>query len=97
MTYVIKYLKLAQDDVKEIREYLSQFYQGTAPSFMSDLRTHVNRLKETPLMCEQYRDDAYYRKMVIRDYLVFYHVDDERHAVEIHRILNGSRNVKRYL
>jgi plasmid stabilization system protein ParE len=90
MKYTIHFLKLAQDDLKEILSYLSQFSPSTARNFPADLRSRIDLLKSMPLMCEQYHDDPFYRKMIVGDYLVFYHVDDGERVVEIHRILHGS-------
>ena len=97
MKYKIKYLIIARDDLKGVRSYLSRFYPSTASNFMKDLREQVNLLKDTPLMCEEYHDDPYYRRMVAGDYLVFYHVDDGNRIVEIHRVLHGSRDIKQYI
>ena len=97
MRYTIRYLKIAKDDLKEIRSYLSQFYPSTTQGFLSSLRKQAGLLKSTPLMCEKYRDDTFYRKMVIGDYSVFYHVDETKQVVEIHHILHGSRDIKQYI
>jgi len=95
--YTIRYLKLAQDDLREIMAYLSQFYPSTSQSFIDKLRKQIHLLKRMPLMCEVYYSDPFYRKMIVGDYLVFYHVNSENHVIEIHRILHGTQNVKRYL
>jgi len=97
MKYTVKFLQIARDDLTEVRAYLSQFYPGTAGRFLTELRKQVELLKTNPLICEQYHDDPFYRSMVVGDYLVFYHVDDGNGIVEIHRILHGSRDIKRYI
>ena len=97
MKYAIKYLEIARDDLKEVCNYLSRFYTGTSSRFLTDLRNQISLLENTPHMFEQYQDDSFYRKMVLGDFLVFYHVDDIKKSVEIHRILHGSRNVKQYI
>lgn len=97
MSYSVKYLKLVQDDLCEIRTYLSQFYPGTSRSFQTELRKQIELLKDAPNMYEKYHADPFYRKMPVGDYLVFYHVDDVRQVIEVHRILHGSRDVRRYI
>ena len=97
MKYTIKFLQIARDDLREVRTYLSQFYPSTAGNFLTELRKQVDRLKDMPLMCEQYHDEPYYRKLMVGDYLVFYHVNDENRMIEIHRVLHGSRDIKRYI
>ena len=97
MKYSIKYLEIARNDLKEVRGYLSRFYPGTTRSFLTDLRKQVNFLKDNPLMYEEYHDDAFYRRMPVGDYLLFYHVDDKKRIVEIHRVLHGSRDIRQYI
>lgn len=48
-------------------------------------------------MCEVYRLDPAYRRMVVDQYLVFYRVNDENKIVEIHRVLRGAWNLPQYL
>ena len=48
-------------------------------------------------MCELYHLDPTYRRMVVDQYLVFYRVNDETKAVEIHRVLRGTWNLPQYL
>jgi addiction module RelE/StbE family toxin len=97
MKYRIKYLKISKDDLKEIRDYLNQFYKNTTRNFLTDLRKQVNLLEDIPFIYEKYPDDPYFRKMVVGDYLVFYHVDEEKQIIEIHRILHGSKNIRQYI
>ena len=81
MTYKIKYLPLAVQDLNDIARYLSGFYPKTA----------------NPKMCEIYPLDPVYRQMVVEQYLVFYQVNDYARTVEIHRVLRGSWNLPQYL
>lgn len=52
---------------------------------------------DTPKMCEIYRLDPAYRRMVVDQYLVFYRVNDEIKTVEVHRVLRGAWNLPQYL
>ena len=97
MKYKIKPLKVAQNDLKDIREFLSHFYPNTKRNFLQGLKKQFHLLEDMPLMCEEYHDDPFYRRMVVGDYLVFYHIDDGSGTVEIHRILHGSRDIRQYI
>ena len=97
MTYKIKYLPLAVQDLDEIARYLSGFYPKTASRVLKELREKITKLGDTPKMCEVYRLDPAYRMMVVDQYLVFYCVNDENKIVEIHRVLRGARDLPQYL
>ena len=77
MTYKIKYLPLAVQDLNDIARYLSGFYPKTASRVLKELREKITKLGDTPKMCEIYRLDPAYRRMVVDQYLVFYRVNDE--------------------
>ena len=95
MTYKIKYLPLAVQDLNDIARYLSGFYPKTASRVLKELREKITKLGDTPKMCEIYRLDPAYRRMVVDQYLVFYRVNDE--TVEVHRVLRGAWNLPQYL
>ena len=97
MMYKIKYLPLAVQDLNEIARYLSGFYPKTASRVLKELREKITKLGDPPKMCEVYRLDPAYRKMVVDQYLVFYRVNDENKIVEIHRVLRGAWNLPQYL
>ena len=89
MTYKIKYLPLAVQDLNDIARYLSGFYPQTARRVLKEMREKITKLGDTP--------DPTYRKLVADQYLVFYHVNENVKVVEIHRVLRGSWNLPQYL
>ena len=97
MTYKIKYLPLAVQDLNDVARYLSGFYPKTASRVLKEMRDKITKLSDNPKMCEIYPLDPVYHKMVIDQYLVFYQVNDHAGIVEIHRILRGSWNLPQYL
>lgn len=64
MTYKIKYLPLAVQDLNEIARYLSGFYPKTASRVLKELRDKIAKLGDNPKMCEIYPLDPVYRQMV---------------------------------
>ena len=97
MKYRIRFLPETVTDRKEIKIYLSQYYESTVTEFFRLLKEKIARLREFPYACAAYDDDPDYRKLVVGDYLVFYMVNEEQKTVEIHRIFHGSRDIRRHL
>ena len=97
MTYKIRYLPLAVQDLNDIARYLSGFYPKTASKVLKEMRERITKLGDNPKMCEIYPLDPVYRKMVVDQYLVLYRVNEETGIVEIHRVLRGSWNLPQYL
>lgn len=97
MDYNIRYLPLAREDLQDVEDYVSGFYPSTSSHVMKALFTAISSLSKHPRLHEEYQENPYYRKMVVESYLVFYHVHEENQTVDIHRILHGARNIKRFL
>ena len=95
--YKIVFLPDAADDRDEIKGYLAQFGEGSVERFFTLLRKATTNLKSFPYSCPVYEGDTDYRKLIVGDYLAFYIVREETGTIEIHRILHGSRDVKRHL
>ena len=91
--YRIIYLPETVSDRNEIKAYLAKYYESTVYNFFALLKEKITRLKDFPFSCPIYEDDPDYRKLVVGDYLVFYMVNEENKAVEIHRIFHGSRDI----
>ncbi|MGL4607469.1 MAG: type II toxin-antitoxin system RelE/ParE family toxin [Eubacteriaceae bacterium] len=94
MKFEIRYLPRARGDIIEIADYLSEFGIETAQAFLRDLEEKVLRLQEMPYIGEKYMK---YRRLIIKDYLVFYRVNSEMRTVDVYRVLHGKRNLNNYL
>ena len=97
MRYNIRYLPLAEEDISALAAYLLRFYPGTAARVLGEIEKQIASLQEHPRMCEEYSDDPFYRRMVVAEYLVFYHVNEKTKTVDIHRVLRGSWNIEAHL
>lgn len=62
MTYKIKYLPLAVQDLNDIARYLSGFYPKTASRVLKEMRDKITKLGDNPKMCEIYPLDPVYRE-----------------------------------
>jgi plasmid stabilization system protein ParE len=97
MKYTVRFMDLARQDYDDISEYLSGFYPGTPAKFLDELEKGTATLEDNPRAFEVYEHNPAYRRMVVMNYLVFYKIKEERKTVEVHRILHGARDIKRFL
>lgn len=97
MSFKIRYLPLADEDIEALAAYLSRFYPSTAGQVLDEMEKQLASLQEHPRMCEEYVDDPFYRRMVVSEYLVFYHVNEQNKTVDIHRVMRGSWDIEKYL
>ena len=87
-------LKLAVDDIKGIREDLSEFGAYPPKKFRGSFEKFCINVTNMPLMYSQYEYNVEYRSAVIAyDYIVFYKVDPFDNRVRIYRVLHGKRNI----
>jgi len=93
--YILRYLPVAVDDLISIFDWIANNSPATAAAFIEKLDQRIGSLKTHPFLGHIPRDDKLkssgYRVLVIESYLVFYVVRAK--TVEIHRIIDGSRNL----
>lgn len=91
-------LPSAVKDMGEIVDYLSLFSVDAALRQYDRIVSAIDDLKRFPLMCAVYDSVSLryvYRRLVVDEYLIFYVANDD--IVEIHRILNGKRELAKEL
>jgi plasmid stabilization system protein ParE len=86
-------LNLAERDIDEICQYLSQFYPGTPGKFLAALENDLDNISFNPNMYPKYEYNKEYRKMVTGDFLVFLKTDEANNEVDIYRVLHRKRSV----
>jgi toxin ParE1/3/4 len=93
--YALRYLPVAADDLVSIFDWIADDSPSVASDFVDKLDQRIGQLETYPFLGRIPRDDKLkssgYRVLVIESYLVFYIVRGK--AVEIHRVLHGSRNL----
>ena len=95
MKYKIAVLSLAQNDLREIHGYLSEFGEKPPKKFREGFEKFVEQVSNMPYMFCAYERDSNYRKaMIIFEYLIFYRVDEHKNEVKIYRVLHGKRKVE---
>ena len=91
--YRIEYLKVAQDDLFEIIDYIKKDNPTAAADFIDGIDSTITKLSTFPELGKVPRDDRLrllgYRILIFGNYLVFYVVKD--YIVEIRRIIHGKR------
>ena len=108
MTYQIEYLPSALRDLTEIADYIGVKLNNpeAADRLSENLVSTVEKLGEMPYRYPVYFPLAAfsvkplkfeYRKMVVKNYLVFYWVNEEKHLLTIARMIYGGRNIVQLL
>ena len=97
MSYEIRYLPLAAEDLDKMAEYLGRFYPKTAGHMLREIEKKLEGLARMPEMYEEYSANPFYRRMVVEKYLVFYHVDQEKSRVDIYRVIRGAWDIEKQI
>ena len=88
-------LKLARDDLREIRDYLSEFGANPPKRFRESFEKFCIQVENMPYIYSRYDPNPKYRKAVIEyDYLVFYQVEERNGRAKIYRVLHGKRDIE---
>jgi len=88
----------AEDDLKNIVRYIAA--QLSAPlsalNMMELLEKAMVELSDIPQRCSLVTDERLsqmgYRKLVVRNYVVFFSIDEKNKVVDVERILYGRRD-----
>jgi addiction module RelE/StbE family toxin len=97
LKFTVRFSPFAKEDKKDIKMYLSKFYQGTPRRFTVLLKKQIVNLKENPYMYPEYQENTDYRHMSVGNYVVFYKVGDAEKQIDIYRILRASWDLPKYL
>ena len=95
--YRPKILDAAEQDIKQIEEYLVQYSHNAVRRFFESMKERIRSLRTMPFSCPEYELDPFFRRMVLGDYILFYNVDEKRKLVIVHRIFHHSRNIDRHM
>lgn len=90
-----KYLPAAQEDLISILDYTAQDSPRRALAFVEKLDAQIRRLELHPLLGRVPRHPKLreygYRVLIVESYLAFYIIRGAQ--IEIHRVVQGSRNI----
>lgn len=88
----------AKYDLEEIYHYISKslMEENTASNLMKNIEESIKKLEYFPeaySVIEQYQGRDYeYRKLIIKNYLVVYRIDQTEEKVYVIRVVYGGRN-----
>ncbi len=101
--YKLEYLPVAQNDMVETVQYISQKLKN--PAAAEHLAVEMIEAAEN-VLAFPYALPAYqplrplkheYRKIIVKNFLMFYWVDEEKRIVTIARVIYTKRNVVQLL
>ena len=98
MTYTIRIMKPAQIEMQETYRYIADELSNpeAAKRLILDIDEAIIGLKTNPmrfaLVPDRYLSSKGFRKVVVRNYLVFFIVREEEKVVSVMRVLYGRRD-----
>ncbi len=98
MIYKLVVSKEAAEDIEDIVYYIVSELSNpsAAADFLDDVEKSYHNIVEKPAMyslCNDYRlRNGGYRKIVIKNYLILYRINEEKKTVIIIRVVYGGRN-----
>ena len=96
--YDVNITEPAEDDLRDVVKYISS--QLNAPvaaiNMLDTINEAISKLELNALHYSLVRDDRLaalgYRSMVVKNYLVFFIVNEKNNFVDVDRILHGRRD-----
>ncbi len=101
--YKLSYLPLANRDIVDAVNYIADglFAPKAALDLLDALDKSISRLKDFPYSCRVYQPvkplEQEYRIMTVKNYAIFYTVDEQKKLVEITRVIYAKRNLDNQL
>jgi plasmid stabilization system protein ParE len=96
--YKIAVSEPAENDLRDIVRYISAQLSApiTAPKMMDTIEEVITGLSDIPKKYPLLSDDRLkamgYRKLLVKNYIVFFSVDDNSNIVDVERILYARRD-----
>lgn len=98
MSYKLVVSKPAEKDLADILQYISKDLSApkAASDFLDEVLKCYDNVSANPLMyalCDNDRlKNKKYRKAIIKNYIMFYRVDETSHTIYIMRFIYGRRD-----
>jgi toxin ParE1/3/4 len=103
MAYKVQLTESAARDIDEILTYICENLNApqAATDFAVELDKDFELLETQPFMFEASRNDRLrsrgYRRFPVKNYVVFYLVDEDAQVVSIARVFYGRQDYEQYL
>ena len=101
--YEVNVTEPAENDLKDIAKYISSHLNAptTALNMLQTIKTTIAELETMALAYPLVRDDRLaalgYRLLSVKNYIVFYIVNEKKRTVDVDRILYGRRDWRNLL
>jgi len=98
MAYKLNISKDVHNDIDSIVTYISHELKGlqAADSFLDDIEKSYRNIVDNPFMYALCNDELLhrkeYRKITIKNYLIFYRIDEPTKTVFVVRIIYSARD-----
>ena len=96
--YQLEFLPIARQDMTEIASYISQELcnPSAAEKLANDLIQAAGRLVDFPFINAVHQTNKplrkEYRKLIVKNYIIFYWIDEDEKRVTVARVIYGRRN-----
>lgn len=96
--YRIDISEPAENDLREIVRYISAQLSApmTAMEMLEAMEQAIVSLEEMPHRASVVADERLasigYRKLIVKNYIIFFSIDEKAKVVDVERILYGRRN-----
>jgi len=96
--YKVITLLRARQEMRDIANYIRTEFDSpvAAKRLMRRFKEASARLKEHPFSCPVYLSEIplehEYRKLVVKNYIIFYWVDEEKKLVTVARVIHANLN-----
>jgi plasmid stabilization system protein ParE len=98
MPYRIKTLSSFRKSAFEADSNLYALNPKAADKYYENYNLKIEFIKKNPYMYQTFEDDPYFRSVpLVYGYRLFYHVDDQKNTVILHRIIHGAMDLVRQL
>lgn len=97
--YTIEYLPLALEDLKEIVYYIAHTLKNptAAENLGQEIIKKINLLADFPYSSPSHKSmkslSHEYRKLPVKNYFIFYWINEEKRIVTIARVIYARRNI----
>ena len=101
--YKLEYLPIARHDMVEIARYISQelFDPSAAENLAYEMVQAAERLAGFPYICPIHHGPKplknEYRKLIVKNYIMFYWVDEKEKKIVIARVIYSRRDYEKLL
>ena len=90
----IQFHPIAQEDIKELYDYLTRFSLQYADSFIEGLYDRIEDLKRFPQMGKKYPENNKYRQLIYQNYRILYTYKEEEDKIIIMIVVHCSSHLR---